>query len=125
MQSCGGISLVSGSSYVSRHLDWQVSITPQDHALLIPHGVKRIIALPAICQLPPPQDTPIFHPPDLVRESLDEVAVMHHRQHRSLESGKGLLELRPAGNVQVVDRFVQQQAVATFRDQLASSKRVR
>ena len=40
---------------------------------------------------------------------------MHHRQHRPLESRHRALKLRAAGNVQVIDRLIEQQKVAARR----------
>ena len=57
------------------------------------------------------------HVPDGIGEALDEIAVVHHRQDRAVELAQGLLELRAAGDIQVVDRLIQQQAVALARHQ--------
>ncbi len=58
-----------------------------------------------------------LHPPDLIGKALDEIAVVHHRQHRAVKARQGLLKLAAARDIQVVDGLIQQQAVAALRCQ--------
>ena len=59
----------------------------------------------------------ILHRPHPGGELANEIPVVHHRQHRALEGRHRLLEAGAAGDVQVVDRLVEQQAVAATRHQ--------
>ncbi len=58
-----------------------------------------------------------LHLPHHVGEGLDEVAVVRHRQDGAGEGRQRLLEARPRGDIQVVDRLIQQQQVAALRHQ--------
>src|SRR5574341_1571832 len=58
-----------------------------------------------------------LHLPHARREALDEVAVVDDGEHRALEAGQRLLEPGARGDVQVVDRFVEQQEVAALQDE--------
>jgi hypothetical protein len=60
--------------------------------------------------------------PDLRGKTLDKVAVVHHRQDRSFEGSQGLLESGARGDIQVVDRFIQQKQVAASNHQAGQRK---
>lgn len=62
-------------------------------------------------------DTLVVYPLHLVGKALDKVAVVHDGQDGALEPAERILELCPAGNVQVIDRLVQQETVAAIRHQ--------
>ena len=64
--------------------------------------------------------------PDGIGEALDEIAVVHHRQDRAVETGcRACSNWVAAGDIQVVDRLIQQQAVAWPATSSASIRRAR
>ena len=64
-----------------------------------------------------------LHPPDHFGKAFDEVAVVHYCQHGAAELVERLLKLGAAGNIEVVDRLIQQQHVALVGDKRASTSR--
>src|SRR5215208_4496068 len=51
----------------------------------------------------------VFNGPDVGGEALDKITVMDHGENSALEIGEGLLEAGAGRDVEVVDRFIEQE----------------
>ena len=59
----------------------------------------------------------LLQPPDLTGKALDEITIVDYSQDGSRESAERLFETLSRGDIEVVDRFIQQQEVTALSHQ--------